>query len=92
MGIESSPQTVLRTDTNKGVHYQAGDQIRRSAEEVIVDTLIARNAGRFVGNGYSNPSIFVYYLGQWQKGSCQLIGGNRMQHYNTHLYKTIRVI
>ena len=82
----------LRTDTRVGVHYQAGNRITKAAEEVIVDTLVAAGATRFVGNGYSNPSIFVYYLGRWGRGECRLIGGNRMRHYNTHLYKTITVV
>ena len=82
----------LRTDNQVGVHYQAQDLIKESANEVIVDTLIASRASRFVGNGYSNPSIFVYYLGTWKDSECLLIGGNRMRHYNTHLYKTINVV
>ncbi|MBX2868479.1 MAG: O-fucosyltransferase family protein [Acidiferrobacterales bacterium] len=82
----------LRTDNQIGIHYQAQEQVKESANEVIVDTLIASRASRFVGNGYSNPSIFVYYLGKWKNSECLLIGGNRMHHYNTHLYKTINVV
>ncbi len=82
----------LRTSTGKGVHYQAGDQITLAAEEVIIDTLVASKANYFVGNGFSNPSIFVYYLSQTEPENISLIGGNRMHHYNTHLYKTIPVV
>ncbi len=35
-----------------------------------VDTLIAAQALRFVGNGFSNPSIFVCLLGRWSGDEC----------------------
>ena len=81
----------MRTNSRIGVHYQANENIISSANEVIVDTLVAARAQYFIGNGYSNPSIFVRFLGRWDEGQIHLIGGNRMHYHNTHLYKTIDV-
>lgn len=62
----------LRDDTSKVghlntvTHFFVAGANTISGEEVIINTLITSKAERFVGNGYSNPSIMIYYMGEWK--------------------------
>lgn len=65
-----------RTNSTKGVHHLAVPDRRRLGTEVMVDVYLAARARVFVGNGTSNPSLFVRYLKDWPDGAVNLIGGN----------------
>jgi protein O-GlcNAc transferase len=74
-----------RTSSAKGVHYQAADSRKLLGIEVMIDTYIAAKANCFVGNGGSNVSLAVSYIGSRDRQSCQLIGNNVLHGYG-HLW------
>jgi protein O-GlcNAc transferase len=65
-----------RTSTSRGVHFSRRHDMQRLGIEVMVDAYVAVNGVAFVGNGSSNPSQMVRYLGTWPKERVCLLGDN----------------
>jgi hypothetical protein len=68
-----------RSNTDDGVHYQAGRDRRLLGAEVMIDAYLATGAKAFIGNGFSNVSLQVTYLKHWPPDATKLIGP-AMQH------------
>jgi protein O-GlcNAc transferase len=75
-----------RTNSAKGIHYQAVPDRRQLGTEVMVDAYLAEKAKAFVGNGFSNPSQIVRYLKNWHSDDVILIGQNLYHTPNTVLH------
>jgi len=75
-----------RTNSEKGIHYQAVQDRKRLGMEVMVDAYLAAKAKAFVGNGFSNPSQFVRFLKNWPLDKVSLIGQNMHHTPNTFLH------
>lgn len=62
-----------RSSTDLGVHFSGHDP-ERVGREVLIDTLLACQADRFVGLGMSNVGCLVRSLKEWGDGACELVG------------------
>lgn len=67
---------IYRTSGDVGIHYHQDAGGRRLGEEVLVDTLIALEADRFVGNGLSNVSCAIDVFKNWKSMESGLIVAN----------------
>jgi hypothetical protein len=65
-----------RTSSAQGVHYQTVPDRHQLGIEVMVDVYLATKGEAFVGNGFSNPSVAVWYLKNWSANDVHLIGPN----------------
>lgn len=75
-----------RTNNDKGVHYLTEHDGLRLGMEVMVDSYLAAKSKRFIGNGFSNPSLIVKYLKDWPEEDVHLIGDSMYQKYNTAIH------
>ncbi len=75
-----------RTDSAKGVHHLGVSDRPQLGIEVMVDVYLAARARVFVGNGTSNPSLFVRYLKDWPDGTVNLVGGNWFHKPNPKIH------
>ena len=75
-----------RTDSTKGVHHLGVSDRRQLGTEVMVDVYLAARARVFVGNGTSNPSLFVRYLKDWPEDAVNLVGGNWFHKPNPKIH------
>lgn len=75
-----------RTSSAEGIHYQTVSDRWQLGTEVMVDAYLAAQAKAFVGNGFSNPSLFVRYLKDWPKETVSLVGQNSYHTPNTFLH------
>lgn len=75
-----------RTDSNQGLHHQSKMDRIKLGIEVVTDVYIAARARAFIGNGMSNPSIFVRYMKDWPEGSVDLVCQNRFHTSNEFLH------
>lgn len=69
-----------------GVHSRPGEGVRRG-EEVLIDTLLATRADRFVGNGASNVSAAVVHLKDWANDDLVLLAPIRQYRTMPVLYR-----
>lgn len=77
----------LRSSDEKGIHYQGLGNGRRLGMEVMVDAYLAAKGRAFIGNGFSNVSLFMTYLGDWAEADVQLLGPNLLHCRNTILHQ-----
>ena len=63
-----------RIATTEGLHYQPQVDKVQAGREVLLDTLLALRADRFIGNGLSNVSAMIAVLKDWPDGTCSLAG------------------
>src|SRR6185295_85886 len=63
-----------RTATEEGVHYLPTVNPVEAGREVLIDTIVALRAGRFIGNGRSNVSAMIAVMKDWGPGACTLVG------------------
>ncbi|MGA9666881.1 MAG: hypothetical protein WBQ69_10595 [Gallionella sp.] len=75
-----------RTDNAKGVHHLDVSDRRQLGIEVMVDVYLAGRARFFVGNGTSNPSLFVRYLKDWPAEAVHLVGDNWFHKPNPKIH------
>ena len=75
-----------RTESSKGVHHLGVSDRRKLGTEVMVDVYLAARARVFVGNGTSNPSLFVRYLKDWPEDEVNLVGGNWFHKPNPKIH------
>jgi hypothetical protein len=71
-----------RTSSTTGVHYLSDSDKRQLGKEVMIDVYLAARAKFFVGNGFSNPSLFVRYLKDWHNDNVKLLGTNMFHMRN----------
>jgi len=76
-----------RTETDEGVHYLPQVDPVRAGREVLIDTLLALRAERFIGNGRSNVSAMIAVLKDWKPGTCRAIGRSILTERNLHIYR-----
>ena len=81
-----------RSESEVGVHYDAGTDKAEAGREMLIDMLVAARAECFIGLGLSNPSQLIRYFGDFRDENYILYGENRLKQFNTHLYKTIEVV
>jgi tetratricopeptide (TPR) repeat protein len=76
-----------RTTTDEGVHYlQTVDPVR-AGREVLIDTLLAMRADRFIGNGRSNVSAMIAVMKDWAPGTCTLLDRSVLADRNLRIYQ-----
>jgi hypothetical protein len=62
-----------RTGSETGVHLAGTAGRVQLGQEVLLDSLIALRADRFIGNGASNVSAMIAVLKDWPTGACTLV-------------------
>ena len=81
----------LRSNSQRGLHYEQRDVARKPGQqlgfEVMIDTLIAREADAFAGNAHSNVATMVAHWGHWKPGRVQLFGPNLHHQPNLVLHQ-----
>ncbi|ACH40733.1 TPR domain protein [Citrifermentans bemidjiense Bem] len=87
-GDRLSHTVSTRTGSSLGVHYQEQADRRALGEEVLVDALIASRCHLFLGNGFSNVSLAVAQMKQWEPGSCVLFGARLDRVRQMTLYRS----
>jgi protein O-GlcNAc transferase len=78
----------VRTATSRGVHAPSLHDREQLGIEVMVDALVAHRGIAFIGNGSSNPSQMVRYLGSWKKENVSLLGDNIYRLQDEFLHRT----
>jgi len=76
-----------RTETGEGVHRLPTVDPVRAGREIMIDTLLALRADRFIGNGLSNVSAMIAVMKNWPPGALCLIGRSILRERNLHLYQ-----
>ena len=75
-----------RTSTSQGTHYHAVADRRELGIEVMMDVYLAVGGKAFVGNAFSNPSLFVRLLKKWPPENIRLLGGDLHNRPNIDLH------
>jgi protein O-GlcNAc transferase len=75
-----------RSSNATGVHYLKSLDRIQIGFEVLVDTLLALRADRFVGNGSSNVSAMIAVMKEWPRGACTLIGESSLLKRNLFIH------
>ncbi len=76
---ELYPGRIINTDCRRvlqegpGSHFQEYEDKARKGLEIIKDTWLAARCNYFIGNGYSNVSLAVSELKDWDKKALKLI-------------------
>ena len=76
-----------RTVTEEGVHYLPSVDPVKAGREVLIDSLLALRADRFIGNGRSNVSAMIAVMKVWAPGTCSLFGRSLLTEHNLHVYR-----
>jgi len=76
-----------RTDTEEGVHYLPTVDPVQAGREVLVDSLLALRAARFIGNGRSNVSAMIAVMKDWAPGASTLIGRSMLTERNLYIHQ-----
>lgn len=76
---ELYPGIIVNTDCKRvlqegaGSHFQEYEDRYRKGLEIIMDTWLAARCDYFIGNGYSNVSMAVSELKDWDKNAIKLL-------------------
>lgn len=76
-----------RSSIDKGVHYLPTTDSIQAGREIMVDSLLALRAHRFIGNGLSNVSAIISILRDWPSGACLLQGPWILADRSLRLYQ-----
>jgi len=76
-----------RTSTDEGVHYLPTVDPVMAGREILIDTLLALRAERFIGNGRSNVSAMIAVMKDWAPGACFLLGRSNLTERNLRIYQ-----
>jgi len=76
-----------RTDTAEGVHYLPTVDPVRAGKEILIDSLLALRAARFIGNGRSNVSAMIAVMKDWAPGCSTLIGRSVITERNLYVHE-----
>jgi hypothetical protein len=85
-GSKMVTNACLRTANDLGIHYHDDTDRQRLGTEVLIDVLLAARAVAFVGNGHSNPSLFVRTWKDWSDTDVTLLDGNMAHEANVLLH------
>lgn len=79
--------SCTRSGTTQGVHFAAeGNDRVRVGTEVMVDSLIALRAARFIGAGASNVSGFISLMKDWAAADCMMSSLPVILQRNLYIY------
>jgi protein O-GlcNAc transferase len=75
-----------RTSTTTGVHYLPSADRLQVGREVLIDSLLAARADRFVGNGRSNVAGMIALMKDWRPEDCTLLGESLLMQRNLFIH------
>lgn len=75
-----------RTNLQIGIHHQTGALKEQLGKEILMDTLLALRAERFIGNGASNVAAIISLLKEWKPGACTLVRPSMLHQRNLFIH------